>query len=105
VSEEHEAGQEAATEPSLTELIQQRRSSAGVPPSTMEAVFGSLLMGVGVLMMALCGLCTGLAVLVSGAMAFQGYPAFGSILAALVTGAIPIAVGAGLFVLGRRMRR
>lgn len=105
MSEKPEVDREAPAEPSLTELIQQTRSAAGKPPSATEALFGSLLMGVGLLMVTLCGLCTGLAVIVSGAMAFEGYPAFGSIVIALMVGAIPIAIGAGLFVLGRRMRR
>lgn len=65
-------------------------------------LFGALLMAVGVLMMALCGLCS-LAVLFSvaeGGQSAQG----GMLLLVLIFGGVPIGVGFLIFWLGRRLR-
>jgi hypothetical protein len=65
-------------------------------------LFGALLMGVGVLMMTLCGLCS-LTVIFS--VAGGGVSdLLGMLPVALVVGGAPIAVGFGIFWLGRWLR-
>ncbi|SFK15881.1 hypothetical protein [Caulobacter sp. UNC279MFTsu5.1] len=66
-------------------------------------LFGALLMAVGALMMALCGLCS-LAFIVS-MVGSGGGDLGGMLLLALVFGGVPIGVGFGIFWLGRRLRR
>ncbi|CAN7273150.1 hypothetical protein [Caulobacter sp. LjRoot300] len=65
-------------------------------------LFGALLMGVGVLMMTLCGLCSLAALVFTGG---SGSEAGGMLLLVLVIGGVPIAVGFGIFWLGRWLRR
>lgn len=66
-------------------------------------LFGALLMTVGVLMMALCGLCS-LAFIVS-VVGGGGSDVGGMLLLVLLVGGVPIAVGFGIFWLGRWLRR
>jgi hypothetical protein len=65
-------------------------------------LFGALLMAVGVLMMTLCGLCS-LVFLVS-VLGSGGGDAGGMLALALIFGGVPIAVGFGIFALGRSLR-
>jgi len=64
-------------------------------------LFGALLMAVGALMMALCGLCSLAAVVFMASGSDPG----GSLLLVLVFGGAPIALGFGIFWLGRRLWR
>jgi Kef-type K+ transport system membrane component KefB len=66
-------------------------------------LFGALLMGVGVLMMTLCGMCS--LVFVISTAGGGGGEMGGMLLLVLVIGGVPIAVGFGIFWLGRWLRR
>ena len=66
-------------------------------------LFGALLMAVGVLMMALCGLCS--LVFVISTAGGGGGETGGMLLLVLVIGGVPIAIGFGIFWLGRWLRR
>jgi hypothetical protein len=66
-------------------------------------LFGALLMTVGALMMGLCGLCS-LAVLVSMTGGGASEPG-GMLLLVLIIGGVPIAIGFGIFWLGRWLWR
>ena len=67
-------------------------------------LFGALLIAVGFLIMALCGLCS--AVVVVGSLLQGGGADFLSFtLMAAVFGGVPAVVGFGLFWLGRTLRR
>ena len=66
-------------------------------------LFGALLMAVGVLMMTLCGLCS--LVFVISTAGSGGGEAGGMLLLVLVIGGVPIAIGFGIFWLGRWLRR
>jgi hypothetical protein len=67
-------------------------------------LFGALLMAVGVLMMTLCGLCS-LVFVISTAGGGSGSEAGGMLLLVLVIGGVPIAIGFGIFWLGRWLWR
>jgi hypothetical protein len=66
-------------------------------------LFGALLMAVGALMMALCGLCS--LVFVLSTAGSGGGETGGMLLLVLVIGGVPIAIGFGIFWLGRWLRR
>lgn len=68
----------------------------------LRVFFGAALLGVGALMAALCGLCTG-AFLVAGLWPKGGEAEFIPI--ALVMGGVPTALGVLMFWAGRRMLR
>lgn len=66
-------------------------------------LFGTLLMAVGALMMALCGLCSLAAVVFMGGS--SGGDLGGMLLLVLYFGGVPIGVGFVLFWVGRTLRR
>lgn len=72
-------------------------------PDPVARLFGALLMAVGALMMALCGLCS--LIFVISMAGGGGGEAGGMLLLALVIGGVPIAIGFGLFWLGRWLWR
>ena len=81
----------------------------------MTRFVGGLLMAIGGLIAGLCGLCTGVYAVVmivsvaSAALAGDGWRALtamgGAVMVALIVGGVPIAIGTGLFVIGRRQLR
>lgn len=74
----------------------------------VKRAFGGLLMVVGWLMVGLCGLCSATFIVAMIAEAFRsgsGGDVIGFTTMALVIGGVPIAIGAGLIWLGRRLRR
>ena len=76
-------------------------------PSPVRRFFGAALIGVGFMMMLLCGGC--------GAIFFVGILVdelrhatqieFGTLLMPIVLGGLPAAIGLGLFIAGRSLRR
>lgn len=68
----------------------------------VRTFFGVALLGVGLLIATLCGLCTGIGLIVS---AFSGREALGSAGIVLAVGALPTAIGVGLAWVGRIMLR
>lgn len=78
----------------------------GPDDHAVARVFGALLMAVGVLIMALCGLCTLAAFGFSMADGPNLTEAITLILPmAAIFGGVPAAVGFGLFALGRNLRK
>ncbi len=76
-------------------------------PSAVQRFFGAALIGVGVLMMVLCGGC-GALFLVSFLVSAVQSPNAGGVGMAifpLVMGGLPTLVGLGLFLIGRDLRR
>jgi len=66
-------------------------------------LFGALLMAVGGLMAALCGLCSAGVVIMSGANGVGG--AAPAMMLALIFGGPPIVIGVGVFLWGRSLWR
>ena len=70
----------------------------------MQNVFGGILLGCGILIAGLSGLCTLL--VVGSSLVDSGGGEFVSMIpAALIFGGIPCAIGAGIFYLGRHLMR
>ena len=82
--------------------------NASSEPSAVKRAFGALLMAVGGLIATLSGLCSVL-FLVSMVFAVMdshsANDAMVPLLIVFVVGGVPFALGAGLFVLGRHLRR
>lgn len=78
-----------------------------VPQSPTRRFFGALLMGVGGLMVLLCGGCGALFVIGGLVTLFTSSPQDATMIAGmgLFIGGIPAAIGAGLFVAGRNLRK
>jgi hypothetical protein len=76
-------------------------------PSPTQRFFGALLMGVGGLIAVLCGGCGSLFVIGGILSLFSSNAQDGPMLAGmgLVVGGVPAAIGVGLFLAGRAMRR
>jgi len=76
-------------------------------PRTVQRFFGAALIGVGALMMLLCGGCGALFLVSFLVSAVQSPNAggLGMAIFPLVLGGLPALVGLGLFVGGRRLRR
>ncbi|MFN3523460.1 MAG: hypothetical protein ACK4YQ_14530 [Phenylobacterium sp.] len=89
-------------DPELEEILQARRTNA------VAAFIGSALIAVGWLMVGLCGLCSAAFVVAMIAEALRSGSGGDVVMfttMVLFVGGIPIAVGAGLIWLGRRLRR
>jgi ABC-type Fe3+ transport system permease subunit len=70
---------------------------------SVAKLFGGLLMAVGGLMAALCGLCSAGVVVMSGANGLGGVAAM--MMMALIFGGPPIVIGVGVFLWGRSLWR
>lgn len=74
------------------------------PPSSTQRFFGGLLMAVGVLMTVACGLCS-LVALVAFSTTGNGEDILMGLVTVSIVGGVPTAIGVGLFVAGRALRR
>lgn len=75
----------------------------GSDDHAVARAFGALLMAVGGLIAGLCGLCSAAVLVFAASQSLGDFAQFG--LMALVIGGIPGAVGVGLFVWGRSLRK
>ena len=76
-------------------------------PSATRRFFGALLMGIGGLMAALCGGCGALFMVGGLISVFTSNPQDAPMIAGmgLVVGGVPAAIGFGIFLAGRSLRR
>lgn len=89
-------------DPELEDILQSRRRNA------VSDFLGGAMIAVGWLMVGLCGLCSAafmVAMIVEAFRSHSGGDVIGFTTMALVIGGVPIAIGAGLIWLGRRLRR
>lgn len=77
------------------------------PPSPTQRFFGGLLMAIGGIMAALCGGCGALFVVGGLLSLFSRNPQDATMIAGmgLFVGGIPAAMGMGLFIAGRALRK
>jgi len=89
-------------DPELEDILQSRRRDA------VSAFIGGAMIAVGWLMVGLCGLCSAafmVAMIVEAFRSRSGGDVVMFTTMVLFVGGIPIAIGAGLIWLGRRVRR
>lgn len=89
-------------EPELEDILQSRRQNA------VSDFIGGAMIAVGWLMVGLCGLCSAAFMVAMIVEAFRSHSGGDVVMfttMVLFVGGIPIAIGAGLIWLGRRLRR
>jgi hypothetical protein len=72
-------------------------------PNPVARFFGVLLIVAGVLVMGLCGLCSAGVLIASLASPGEEFSGLAMIPVVGIVGGVPIALGAGMFILGRQL--